>query len=66
MDNAGRPNETDMIDGEPYSVDDLKYYFIHDPEWWTFCYQNMSDMDKIMVCKILDKMLKGQDPQEAD
>lgn len=30
MDNAGRPNETDMIDGEPYSVDDLRYLAAND------------------------------------
>ena len=61
MDNAGRPNETEMIDGEPYSLDDIRYYFEHDPEfdiWWN----NLSPIGQTTV----NRMLWGQDPQEAD
>ena len=61
MDNAGRPNETDMIDGEPYSLWDLEDMEIHDPDFWIW-YENLSPMGKTTV----SRMLWGEDPQEAD
>ena len=56
MDNAGRPNETDMIDGEPYSVDELRYLAANDPDW-DIWYQSLSEIGQWTV----NQMLKGED-----
>lgn len=61
MDNAGRPNETEMIDGEPYSVDDLRHAYDKDPDFMVW-YRNLSIMGQTTV----NRMLWGQDSQEAD
>jgi len=61
MDNSGRPNETEMIDGEPYSVDELRYAFETDPDfmiWWN----DLSPIGQM----IANRMLWGQDPRKAD
>ena len=57
MDNSGRPNETYMIDGEPYSRDDLMYMIRENIEEWDIWYQNLSPMGKWTV----NQMLKGED-----
>ena len=33
MDNSGRPLETEMIDGEPYSVDELINKYLNDSDF---------------------------------
>ena len=55
MDNSGRPLETEMIDGEPYSVDELIHRARTDPEWWRW-YWALSSEDKDTV----DAMLEGK------
>jgi len=61
MDNSGEMIETEMIDGEPYSVDELEDMELHDPEFWIW-YHNLSPMGQTTV----SRMLWGLDPQEAD
>ena len=55
MDNSGRPLETAMIDGEPYSVDELLNGINTDPEWWIW-YKALSEEGKDKV----DEMLEGK------
>ena len=57
MDNSGRPNETEMIDGEPYSVDELKYMIAENIEEWEIWYLNLSEIGQWTV----NQMLKGED-----
>ena len=57
MDNAGRLNETEIIDGEPYSRDDLMAMIRDDIEEWDIWYKNLSPMGQWTV----NQMLKGED-----
>ena len=56
MDSSGELIETEMIDGEPYSVDELRYMAANDPNW-DIWYENLSEIGKWTV----NQMLKGKD-----
>jgi|GEM_PF-4463802 len=55
MDNSGRPLETEMIDGESYSVDELLHGLETDNEWWIW-YIGLSPEGRSTV----DMMLEGK------
>jgi len=55
VDNSGEPLETQMIDGEPYSVEDLEYMRHCDPDFYIW-YEALSPEGKHTV----DAMLEGK------
>jgi len=61
MDNSGRPLETEMIDDEPYSVDELWHKFIWDTDW-DIWYEYLSIHDQSRV----DQVLAGKDWREVE
>jgi len=61
MDNAGRPTETAMIGGEPYSVEDLLEMQTDEIEW-DIWYLNLSGEDQFRV----NQMLAGKDWREVE
>jgi len=54
VDNSGRPNETEMIDGEPYSLDELKYKRNNDSDWDCW-FDNLSKYDQYLVLRLVGR-----------